>query len=364
MSTIASVLVYGATGRTGRLICRELARQGVSFLVAGRDRAKLERLSEMFAPRPEVAVAALDDVAALVRACERARVVLACAGPFVRHGAAIQGAALAAGRHFLDLSGEPDFVRATLSRDEEARRRGVALINGVGFDVVPTDAAAAMAAQSVGSPVESVRIAYSGLDAAATPGIALTLLEGGRRGSLATVAGALVREPLGAALWRVPFPPRVGLRTAISVPWADTVTAARSTGARNVRAYLAVPRLVARVFPLLRPLLGALRWAPVHRWLSALLGALPRDRTAKPRSPRSLAAYAEARGPLGTRGVWVSNGSCEQLTAACAALCAQLASEPTFAAQGALTPVEAFGAQRLLDGIVRAGARWGYADGP
>src|SRR5689334_15567863 len=98
MADIA-VVVYGATGFTGRLICNELVRRKITFAVAGRDREKLTALSgSLGTAQPEVLVAALDDAPALEAAIARGRVVLACAGPFQRMGTPVREAALKAGR--------------------------------------------------------------------------------------------------------------------------------------------------------------------------------------------------------------------------------------------------------------------------
>src|SRR4029077_6553065 len=86
------------------------------------------------------------------------RVVLACAGPFARMGAPVREAALATGRHYLDITGETPYIMATAERDGEARARGVALVNAVGFDVVPTDAAAVLAADAAGGQPALLRI--------------------------------------------------------------------------------------------------------------------------------------------------------------------------------------------------------------
>src|SRR5262245_14346600 len=136
------VVVYGATGYTGRLICAELKKQKVPFVISGRDEGKLRLLKTTLALDAPILAAALDDAAALRKMAESARVVLDCAGPFVKWGKPVQDAALAAGRHFLDITGEQTYMRPTFARDAEARARGVALINAVGFDVVPTDCAA------------------------------------------------------------------------------------------------------------------------------------------------------------------------------------------------------------------------------
>jgi short subunit dehydrogenase-like uncharacterized protein len=82
----ADVVVYGATGYTGRLICLELVRQNVPFVVAGRNRDKLLALVASLGIPIELEVAALDDPAALARMAGRGKVVLDCAGPFARWG--------------------------------------------------------------------------------------------------------------------------------------------------------------------------------------------------------------------------------------------------------------------------------------
>src|SRR5262249_39717362 len=149
------------TGFTGRLVCAELSRKQIPFAISGRDPAKLSALAASLPRSPEVIVARIDDPSALEQMAARARVVLACAGPFARFGRPVQDAALAAQRHYLDVAGEAGFLLETAARDAEARSRGVALVNAVGFDVVPTDAAAVLACEAAGAPVADLRIAFA-----------------------------------------------------------------------------------------------------------------------------------------------------------------------------------------------------------
>ena len=178
------IIVYGATGYTGRLVCAELHRRKLPFLIAGRDEAKLRKLAESCGG-PEIAVAPLEDSVALQQAVARGKVVLDCAGPFVRMGRPVQDAALAAGVHFLDITGELPYMRETYARDAEARERKIALINSVGFDVVPTDCAAVMAARASGNPVERVRLAFASRPMKATQGTTRSAIESIHLGSLA-----------------------------------------------------------------------------------------------------------------------------------------------------------------------------------
>ena len=138
---IKKIIVYGATGYTGRLVCAELHRKKLSFAVSGRDEKKLRALAEATG-NPEVIVAPLDDAGALEKMAARGKCVLDCAGPFVRMGKPVQDAALAAGSHFLDITGELTYMQRTYARDTRVNHRNIALINAVGFDVVPDKCAA------------------------------------------------------------------------------------------------------------------------------------------------------------------------------------------------------------------------------
>src|SRR3954451_2464720 len=206
------ITVYGATGYTGRLVCAELARKKLPFRIAGRDEKKLKTLAQ-YCGNPDVVVAPLDDAAALREMASSSKVVLDCAGPFVVMGRPVQDAALAAGAHFLDITGEIKWMRETLGRDPEAKKKNVALINAVGFDVVPTDCAAVLASEAAGSPVERVRIAFASRPMKPTQGTARSAIEGMHLGSLAWDNGEWVQEPVGKEVWEVPFPDPIGRRT-------------------------------------------------------------------------------------------------------------------------------------------------------
>src|SRR5687767_5757329 len=104
------VSLFGATGFTGRLTAQALARRGVSFAIAGRDREKLERLADEFEPRPDVRVAAVGDVHALAAALEDVKVLITCVGPFTELGDTAVEAALRARVHYIDSTGEGTFI--------------------------------------------------------------------------------------------------------------------------------------------------------------------------------------------------------------------------------------------------------------
>ncbi|MDB4970630.1 MAG: Saccharopine dehydrogenase [Myxococcales bacterium] len=354
-----AVVVYGATGFTGRLICNELARRKVSFAVAGRDRAKLTALAgSLGAAQPEVLVAALDDAAALEAAIARGRVVLACAGPFQRMGTPVREAALAAKRHYLDITGEVGYMLETAERDGEARARGVALVNAVGFDVVPTDAAAVLASEAAGGKPEILRIAVK-FGGRPTQGTTRSALESADRGGLAYLAGRYQPEPVATDRWEAPFPEPLGARAAVSIPWGDLATAPRSTGARTVRLYMVVSSSVARAMPILGLATKALAWGPAKRLAEHLVSTLPEGPSDAERARARCAILAEATSGQKTARAWVTTGDGYDFTAQSAVECAVRASAPDFDKKGALTPTQAFGARPLLDALAVHGVRYG-----
>ncbi len=108
------VVVYGASGYTGRLVCEYLRQYHVPFVAAGRDEAKLKASMDSHVPGIETAdyeVVAVDhDVSALTDLFKGASVVLNTVGPFSELGPAAVEAALAAGAHYTDTTGEQDWL--------------------------------------------------------------------------------------------------------------------------------------------------------------------------------------------------------------------------------------------------------------
>ena len=114
MSTHKPVIVYGASGYTGRLICEYLREFGVPFVAAGRDEGKLKAAMEANVPGIETAdyeVVQVDHtVEALTELFSGASVVCNTVGPFSKYGVEVVEACLAAGTHYLDTTGEQDWL--------------------------------------------------------------------------------------------------------------------------------------------------------------------------------------------------------------------------------------------------------------
>ena len=149
-----SVVVFGATGVTGRQVAAYLAERaeetGARWAVAGRDAAKLERvLGEVGVTAPETIVADVGDPASLAAMASRARVVLDLVGPYTLYGEPVIEACVAAGSHYADLTGEIPFARRVIDAyDDRARAAGVKVVEISGFEALPPDLAVLLAAET------------------------------------------------------------------------------------------------------------------------------------------------------------------------------------------------------------------------
>ncbi|MDO9456686.1 DUF5938 domain-containing protein [Nocardioides sp.] len=113
-TTQKPVVVYGASGYTGRLICEYLREYGVPFVAAGRDGAKLQASMDRNVAGIETAdyevVEVTHDVASLTELFTGAQVVLNTVGPFSKWGPEVVEACLATGAHYTDTTGEQDWL--------------------------------------------------------------------------------------------------------------------------------------------------------------------------------------------------------------------------------------------------------------
>ena len=161
------IVLYGASGFTGRLVARYLARHGggARIALAGRtaDRLRSVRDEAAEASRsdswdPLLIVCAAEDDAALLSLAASTNVVISTAGPFSLCGTPIVGACAASATDYVDINGETPWVRSIIDRfDDMAAENGALIVPNCGY-TVPSDLAAHHAAQLL-AEVASVRVA-------------------------------------------------------------------------------------------------------------------------------------------------------------------------------------------------------------
>ena len=142
------VVVWGATGFTGRLVAEHLSQhystnQPLRWALGGRDRAKLERVTSEVNSSSEQLPILIGDSRDRVRLDEIARrtsVVCSTVGPYAKYGSELVAACVEQGTHYCDLSGEVQWMRDMLDHHEtRARQTGARIVNCCGFDSIPSD---------------------------------------------------------------------------------------------------------------------------------------------------------------------------------------------------------------------------------
>jgi short subunit dehydrogenase-like uncharacterized protein len=137
------VIVWGATGFTGRLVAAAFvdgAPVGLRWAIGGRDRGRLEALRSELGVDVGVVVADAHDPDALAALARRTRVVAATVGPYARHGTPLVAACVSAGTDCADLTGETTWMRRSIDAfDAAARASGARIVHACGFDSVPSD---------------------------------------------------------------------------------------------------------------------------------------------------------------------------------------------------------------------------------
>jgi len=227
-------LIYGANGYTGELTARIAVAQGMTPILAGRSATQVAAIaSRLGLP---YCIALLDDAAALDAMLRDVAVVLHCAGPFVHTAAPMVEACLRTGTHYLDITGEIAVFEALAARHDAARRAGVMLLPGAGFDVVPSDCLAAHLSQRLPTATR-LQLGIRALGQVSR-GTATTALEGIARGEggLVRKQGKLTPTPVAWKTREIDF--GKGPRLAVTVPWGDVSTAYHSTGIADIEVYM------------------------------------------------------------------------------------------------------------------------------
>lgn len=247
-------LIYGAYGYTGELMVREAVRRGHAPIIGGRSRDKLQPLADEL--RLQIRVF---DVQAAAGQLDDLGLVLNCAGPFSATAGPMVEACLAAGTHYVDISGEIPVFELCHGLASRARAAGVILCPGAGFDIVPTDCLAVMLQQKM-PDAQRLDLAFS-FGTRPSIGTANTIIEGIETGGLIRRDGQLHAVPNGYRLRRIGFPS--GKRWTVTIPWGDVFSAGVSTRVPNGMVYTALPLAVGLLMKLTSPFSGllAMNWA-------------------------------------------------------------------------------------------------------
>ncbi|MFW9872818.1 MAG: saccharopine dehydrogenase family protein [Candidatus Thorarchaeota archaeon] len=230
-----SWMLYGAYGFTGRLIAQEAISRGHSPVLAGRDAEKLIPIAEDL--NLEYIVLDLKDVNAIISAIEPFDLVFHSAGPFKFTSAPMIKACLKTNTNYLDITGEIPVFEQNFEFNNQAIEKEIAIISGVGFDVVPSDCLAKYVCDKIENPI-SLELGITAMSNP-SPGTLKTMLEHYNIGQLVRRNGKLMTLQQDE-IKKVRFSDKE--RIVRPVTWGDLSTAYRTTGIPNITTYFPLPK--------------------------------------------------------------------------------------------------------------------------
>jgi short subunit dehydrogenase-like uncharacterized protein len=359
------IVVFGATGYTGDLTARALVDRGARPVLAARNEARVRALAEELGGL-EWAIADVerpDTVRALV---QRGDVLISTVGPFARWGEPAVQAAVGAGAHYLDSTGEGSFIREVFERfGPGAQAAGCGLVTAFGYDWVPGNLAGALALREAGEAATRVTIGYF------NPGTGASSMSGGTQASAASVmlspgfawhGGRLVGERAARHGRSFEISPGKHAR-AISVASSEHFALPRvHRTLRDVDVFLGWFGPASEPMRVVSAGMSALTAIPGARdVLQGLFSHVVKGSTGGPdaaaRATSSSVVLAEAYDAAGTRlaDVRLEGVNGYDLTAHFLAWGAQTAAAGGLQGSGALGPVDGFGLDALEAGCAEAG---------
>ncbi len=141
------LVLFGATGYTGKFVARYIQRHcpQLKWAIVGRSQSKLSELtSELLkvdsTRAPNMIIADVNDQSSLVNAFKDTKLVLNCTGPYRFLGEQVVQACLNADSHYMDISGEPQFMEESfLKFHKTALEKRLLILHSCAFDSVPAD---------------------------------------------------------------------------------------------------------------------------------------------------------------------------------------------------------------------------------
>ena len=231
------VLIYGAYGFTGAGISRLAADYGITPVLAGRNEAKLKPLANLLG-YDYIVLSLENNHDNLVKVLKHFEIVLHIAGPYTYTARPMLDAVVAAGTHYVDLTGENHVIQDELDRDQEFKDANIMVMPAVGYDVVPTDCLNVYVAEKIENPTNLMVVLNSNYTAAdgaeASRGTMKSGLEMLGRPLLMRENGDMVEV---SSLKVIQREENGQPQTLVQIPWADMMTSYISTGIPTIEVF-------------------------------------------------------------------------------------------------------------------------------
>lgn len=268
-------LIYGANGYTGELIAREAVKRGMKPILGGRSQKKVEPLAKELGLIYRTF--ALEDKTSLDYTLKEVDFVIHCAGPFSLTSEQMILGCLRTKTHYLDITGELAVFEAMAARDGEAKKAGIMIMPGVGFDVVPSDCLAKHLKNRLPEAVD-LELAFYGLGKIShgtQSTMTMNIGNGGairKNGEIKSVEAAYETKEIDFGEVKT---------TAVTIPWGDVSTAFYSTGIPNIKVFTVVPESQITLLKLSRYIGWMLTASPVQSILQSQIPEGGPDKNAR-----------------------------------------------------------------------------------
>ncbi|QIL71738.1 NAD(P)H-binding protein [Diaphorobacter sp. HDW4B] len=313
------VIVYGASGYTGRLVCEYLREYGIPFIAAGRSKEKLDAAMQANVPGVETAVfdvvAVEHSVAALIELFRGAKVVINTVGPFAKFGPEVVEACLATGCHYTDTTGEQDWL-ITLDEQwgEKFAAKGLLLSPGIAQMYTNGEIAAQLCLETPGLDTLDIAVFWGG-----SPTIASTqtiLVNAATSKAFYLEQNQYKEWQPDAGLYQLSIPGQH--EVALALPWGGTshpVWFKRDPRVANVKVLggvfnkplmLGVPKIVEAALEATKDMNTEDRYKALAQTAAGVMNVMPPREN--PRINKSVDSV-HASGPLG-RAHCVIYGNC------------------------------------------------------
>ena len=223
------LMIYGATGYTGRMAAEHAKALGLDVVIAGRTAEKVKSL----AARLDIPYRVFSPDALAAEALEGVGVLLNFAGPFAQTAQPLMHACIKARVDYLDITAEINVYRLAERLGVLAAQAQVMLLPGVGWDVVPTDCLAMYIARRVQNP-QTLRVALQ-VAGSMSRGSAMSVSEIMGAGLLTRVDGQLLATPDAQPQY---FDFGQGPALCAPLSFGDLVTGWRSTAIPNIAMFV------------------------------------------------------------------------------------------------------------------------------
>lgn len=256
-------IIYGAYGYTGQLITELAVEKGLKVVIAGRSDQKISALANRFGLN--YVVVDTSELHLLDKVAAESSLFINCAGPFIDTVDAVVKYCLEKKLHYIDITGEIEVFEKAKSYDAKASEKGVMIMPGAGFDVVPSDCLAKYLSEKIERPTH-LELAFKGVGGA-SKGTSLTMIRGMHKGGAIRENGKIIKVPSAYEVKKFDFDkPQL---TAVTIPWGDVSTAYYSTGIPNIKVFMAMsPKTInqLKITNYLKPILG---WSLVQSFMAS-----------------------------------------------------------------------------------------------